>query len=164
MYTQSNLLVCDTDGTYTCLNRYDPRTHLFEGEYSLVHNAYAHDAYFLSRFLMDHRGHQLMLIDSDDARYSEVRHTYQHYMEDDVPRYVDELMQRQLEAEWDHHRQQDMGQLQLLIVKKLIEQEWEAVQAKESKSERETYVLLGQDFAFRRSVQTINRVVEFPHG
>lgn len=161
LYSSAHLLICEQDKTYTNLNRFNPRTHLFEGEYSLLHNEYARDAYFLSSFLFDHAAHPLMVIHSDDERYSEIRRTYHHYREEDVPRYIQELLQRRDEAEHTLTNQQQVGQLQLLVAKKMIEQEWESVQTRESTSERETYVLLGQDFAFRKSVQTINQVVDF---
>ena len=161
MYAAVNILVCDMDKTYTVLNRYDPKSHLFEGEYSLLHNAYSQDAYFLSRFLMEHRGHSLIMLDSESERYYHIKTTYKHYGEEDIERYMAELAHRRHEEERNLEMKQNMGQLQLRVAKKMIEQEWESVQQKESNCEKDTYVLLGQDFAFRRSLQTINQVVNF---
>ncbi|MCF8566495.1 hypothetical protein LLE49_17365 [Alicyclobacillus tolerans] len=161
MYTATNILVCDEDQMYTVLNRYNPKTHFFEGEYSLVHNAYSNDAYFLSKFLMEHRGHSLVMIDSDCERYFQIKRDYRHYGEEDVSRYIEELSERRREDEHQLSVKQNVGQLQLLVAKKMIEQEWEAVQNRPSKSEQDTYVLLGQDFAFRRAVDTIKQVVDF---
>jgi hypothetical protein len=157
----NNILVCESDATYTALNRYDPKTHTFEGEYSLLHNAYSHDAYFLSKFLMEHRGHTLVMIDSGDARYPAIKGSYRHFGEDDIEHYIEEISARRREDAHNLSAKQNIGQLQLLVAKQMIEQERESVQNRESHSERDTYVLLGQDFAFGWSVRTIDRVVGF---
>lgn len=161
MYTATNILVCEQDKSYTVLNRYNPKTHTFEGEYSLLHNAYSQNSYFLSRFLMDHRGHSLMLIDSEDERYFQIRRTYRHEREQDIERYMEEQSEQRKEEESDLTAKQSIGQLQLLVVKKMIEQQRETIQNQESHTERDTYVLLGQDFAYGWSVNTINRIVDF---
>ena len=161
MSTALNILVCDSDRTYTALNRYNSKTHSFEGEYSLLYNKYSQDTYFLYRFLIKHRGHNLVMIDSDDERYYDIKRHYRHFGEEYVDRYVEELSERQKEEEQDLSMKQNLGQLQLLVAKKMIEQELESVQNQESKSERDTYVLLGQDFAFHRSLKVINQVVSF---
>lgn len=161
LYTAANILVCDNDKTYTVLNRYNPKTHAFEGEYSLIHNEYTNDSYFLSRFLLQHHGHHLVLLNSDDERYYEIKQNYHHFEEEDISRYMEELAQRRAEDTQKLSVKQNVGQLQILVARKMIEQEWEAVQEQESSSERDTYVLLGQDYAFRWSVQAINRILEF---
>ncbi len=161
MYAAANILVCDTDKTYTVLNRYNPKTHSFEGEYSLLHNEYSNDSYFLCTFLMEHRGHNLMMVTSDDERYFQVKRDYRHFAEEDIEQYMHELTKLREEKENDLSTRLQMGQLQLMVAKKMIEQEWESVQNRESRSDEDTYVLLGQDYAFRKSLQTINQVVEF---
>lgn len=161
MSTAANILVCDTDMCYTILNRYNPKSHRFEGEYSLLHNDYTHDDYFLSKFLVMHRGHSICLLDSEDARYYEIKQRYRHFAEEDIESYVSELLEQKREEAQVLSAQQNAGELQLLIAKKMIEQEWEKVQNTASHSERDTYVLLGQDFAFGKSVQTIRQIAEF---
>jgi hypothetical protein len=152
------LLVCEQDRVYTALNRYRAEGGTFEGEYSLLHNSYSHDAYFLSRFLVMHATHPLMVLPNYHPQYTKVMAHYEHFEEDDIPKYMEEKRQRDSEAIYEQEKQQAVGQLQLLIAKKLIEREWEQVQQQPSHSERDTYVLLGKDWAFGWSVRTIDRV------
>ncbi|MDQ0190233.1 hypothetical protein [Alicyclobacillus cycloheptanicus] len=160
MYNTSYILACDKDHVYTALNRFDPKQNAFEGEYSLLHNTYSRDQYFLARFLIEHVAHPLVFLNSESDRYHEVIHNYGHFREDDISRYVQERVLQENEFEQTLTVQQSIGQLQLLIAKKMIEKELESVQNTPSSSERDTYVLLGKDWAFRWSVNTINDLVE----
>ncbi|MCL6549075.1 MAG: hypothetical protein K6T30_09230 [Alicyclobacillus sp.] len=160
MWNTSYVLVCDTDQTFTALNRFDPKTNRFEGEYSLLHNTYSNDGFFLFRFLLAHREHPLVLLDSESERYHQVIHSYRHFQEDDIPKYIEEKVQQQKEEEHDLIAKRSIGQIQLLIAKKMIEKEWENVKNEVSRSERDTYVLLGKDWAFGWSVRTINDIVD----
>lgn len=158
MQATTYLLVCDQHRTFTALNRFLPRQHRFEGEYSLLHNRHAGDHYFLSKFLLAHREHPVRLVGSDGDSYYEVLHAYQRFMEDDIPKYVEQCQLAEQEAENRLLAERHAGQLQLFVVKHWIQQEWEEVRQATAHSDLETYVLLGKDWAFRRSVDAINRV------
>ncbi|MBX5437410.1 MAG: hypothetical protein IRZ33_09365 [Alicyclobacillaceae bacterium] len=160
MRNTAYVLACDADRTFTALNRFDPKTSTFEGEYSLLHNTYSNDGFFLYRFLIAHRDHPLVFLDSGSERYYHVIHTYHHFQEDDIPKYIEEKVQQQQEQQHDLMAKRSVGQIQLLIAKKMIEKEWESVKNEVSRSERDTYILLGKDWAFGWSVRTINEIVE----
>jgi hypothetical protein len=156
MANESYIMVCDQDRVYTALHEYNRKTGAFSGEYSLLHNAYSGDDYFLARFLLQHEGHALRLLSSAREEYLDILHTYGHFMYDDISKYMQEKVLQEEEAAHDLEAKQSVGQLQLLVARQLIEKERESVQARPSRSERDTYVLLGQEWAFRWSVKTID--------
>ncbi|GGJ13598.1 hypothetical protein GCM10010885_23620 [Alicyclobacillus cellulosilyticus] len=164
MDTTSYVLVCERDKTFTSLHRFDRKRNVFEGEYSLLHNAYSYDQYFLARFLMAHVEHPLRLLPSDNERYDEVVHTYQRFQEDDIPAYIEEKLQERAEREHRLDVERSLGQLQLIIARQMILKEREEVQNRPSRSERETLVLIGQDYAFLRSVHIIDDIVAQGRG
>ncbi|MCL6592923.1 MAG: hypothetical protein K6T31_03025, partial [Alicyclobacillus sp.] len=142
MLHQAFVLVCDTHKTYTLLNRFDARRGGFEGEYSLLHNRYSQDQYFLARFLLAHQAHAVMLLSSADERYDDILHTYDHFMADDISKYIEEVHLREQELEQQRSAERSLGHLPLFIARQMIEKEWEVVRETPSRSERETYVLL----------------------
>ncbi len=151
----SYIMVCDEDRTFTSLNRFDRRANTFEGEYSLLHNTYSHDEYFLSRFLLAHVGHALQVVSSDEERYTRVWNDYRRFQEQDIPRYVEDKVLKMRDAEHALQARESVGQIQLLIAKQLIKREWESVQHESAQSDRDTFVLLGKEWAFQWSLRTI---------
>lgn len=160
MYNTSYILVCHEDRSFTSLNRFLPKQNIFEGEYSLLHNTYSYDEYFLARFLIAHLGHPVVLLNSESEQYHAVIHHFERFQGDDIPRYIEEKQQADRERQQELETKRSLGQLQLLIAKQMIQREWELVQNQAATSEQETYVLLGKDYAFRKSVMTINEVAE----
>ncbi|MCL6517254.1 hypothetical protein [Alicyclobacillus sp.] len=155
----SYLLVCDRHRTFTGLGRFLPKENRFEGEYSLLHNRHTRDQFFLARFLLAHREHPVRVIGSDGDQYYRVLNTYRRFMEEDIPKYVEERVGEE-QAEADRRlAEQQAGQLQLFVVKHWIEREWEDVRRTEAETEKDLYVLLGKDWAFQRSLHAIRRVV-----
>ena len=160
MWNASYIMVCDKDRAFTSLNRFDRRLDAFEGEYSLIHNTHSRDDHFLTRFLLSHIGHSLRVLSSEDDRCREVLQDYERFQEDDIPKYIEEKVLQQFDSERELEAKQSVGQIQLLIARQLIRKEWEMVQKRPAASDRDTYVLLGQEWAFRWSVHTIDDLVE----
>ena len=156
----SYIMVCDEDRAFTSLNRFDRRANTFEGEYSLLHNTYSHDEYFLARFLLSHVGHALQLVSSNEDRYRQVWNNYRRFQEQDIPKYVEDKVMHLRDAEHALQARENVGQIQLLIAKQLIKREWESVQHEPAQSDRDTFVLLGKEWAFHWSLTTIDRLVE----
>jgi hypothetical protein len=154
------ILACEEERMFTSLNHFDSRRQTFAGEYSLLHNAYAYDDHFLAKFLMAHEGHALVVLNSRMDRYHEVLKSYSHFSEEDIALYMEERTQRQVDAERELDVSRHVGQLQLLIARQMIDQEREATTHVHAATPRDTYVLLGKEWALRWSVDTIDRLAE----
>ena len=156
----SYLLVNDQQQIYTQLNQFDARKQLFQGEFSLVHNMYSYDAFFLSKFLFASKNQPLFLLNSQHDRYQEITSKYDRFLENDVPRYIEEKQQKSIEQKQDHLMDKNLGQLQLSITKGLVEKQLEDVKTQSANSPSEHQVLLGKELALQWVLHTIEEIVE----
>lgn len=156
----SYLLVNENDKIYTSLNHFDKKRNCFEGEYSLLHNEHSYDSYFYSRFMLRYKGEKLELIDSNDNRYSNIINTYTRFAEDDIPKYIEEKLYKQKETENDRVLDINLGQLQIAIMKSMLEKELESIKQKPANKESDHYIFLGQQLGMEWALRTLNDVIE----
>lgn len=160
MFHLAHILVNDDTKTFTYLNRYDRKRNRFEGEYSIVHNEYTYDSFFLEKFLLEHKELPVILLSSDHKRFTEITNKYHRYLEDDIPKIIEEKIQQRLEKEKMLELDRNLGQLQLAILKKMIENQLETIRAQTAKTSAEHQVLLGKELSLQWVLHTIDDIIE----
>ena len=145
---------------FTYLNTYDQKRKMFLGEYSLLHNQYAQDSRFLSQFLVENEKQPLHLVSSNNEDFRTITARYTRFLENDIPKYIEEKMQKQQEQKHELEMDRNLGQLQLSLVKKMVECQLETIQNQSGKNASEHQVLLGKELALQWVMHTINDIVE----
>ena len=156
----SYILVNETNQIYTKLNSYDRKNSRFEGEYSLLHNTYSYDSFFLSRFLLAFKNQPLLLIDHQHELHKKALNQFQHFSEDDIPKYIEEKKFREIEQKKDQQMDKDLGQLQLSIVKGMIEKQLESVRNQSGSNPSEHQVLIGKELSLQWALHMIDDIAK----
>jgi len=159
MSNLAHVLVCHDTKFFTFLNRYDDKRKKFQGEYSILHNLYEENSYFLNRFLAFHVGKELILMNSSHPDYPEVATKYQRFMEDDIPKYLEEQIQKEKDFRKDLDMDRNLGQLQLSILQKMVEEELKMVQNRGADTVDDHKVLLGKELGLQWVLHSLNDLV-----
>jgi len=156
----SFILASEFSKSFTFLNRYDKKKHRFEGEYSLYYNSHTRDSFFLSKFLFENQGKSLMLLPSSDSEYSHITNSYKRYLEGDIDKYIEEKNQKTDEVKKSTEFDKSLGQLQLSIVKQMVEKQLESIRKQPAESAADHQVLLGKELSLQWVSHMIQDVVE----
>lgn len=160
MFNRSFILVNQEKKIFTRLNEFDKKKKMFRGEYSILHNAYAEDSRFLSQFLLENEQSPLVLFGSGSEDYQKITNQYERFLENDVHKYIEEKAQMRHEQQRDFEMDRNLGQLQLSLVKKMVESQLETVQNQHGKSPSEHQVLLGKELSLQWVLHMIDDIVE----
>lgn len=145
---------------FTQLHTYDPKRKMFLGEYSLLHNQYAQDSRFLSQFLVENVKEPLYLISSKSEEYHSITNHYTRFLEQDIPKYMEEKTHKQVEEQRDHEMDKNLGQLQIALAKKMVEGQLETIQNQSGKSTAEHQILLGKELALQWTLHMMEDIVQ----
>ena len=154
------LLVSDTTKSFTSLHQYDKRKNLFQGEYSIIHNRFSYDHMFLSKFLLSTEGKPLTLISSLSPEYTTIFSKYERFLEDDISKYVGEQVEREKYVRTNQEVDKGLGQLQMMILKGLVEARLEQVQEKSAKEGADSRKLLGRELELDWILEKINEIID----
>lgn len=160
MEDPSFILASEQEKTFTYLNRYIPKKKNFEGEYSLIHNAFSEDSFFLSQFLFRNVDKPLVLLPSHHKDYRLILNTYHRFLEKDIPNYIEEKIQKDQEQKNTQYKEQQIGQFQLLLLKKMIEKELEKIEHLEMSQPENQKILLGKKLGIEWVLFTISDIIE----
>lgn len=158
MFSREYLLVCSYCDEYTMLHRYIPREGRFEGEFSLLHNRYTENDALLCKFLVTHVGHPVRLIPNRTDEFSNILARFHRFLEDDVDRHVEESRDRAKDQLADREFDRGLGQLQLLIVQKLLQEEAETLARTPGEGDGSQF-LLGKQIGIEWARNTIQDVI-----
>lgn len=156
----SFILMSENSKSYTFLNRYDRKKRHFEGEYSLLFNQHTNDSFFLSKFLLENQGKPLFLFPSGSGEYQNITSNYQRFLENDIDKYVEEKVHKQIETKKDLEMDKGLGQLQLLITKQMVEKQLESIKNQTGKTAADHQVLLGKELSLQWVLHTIEDIIE----
>lgn len=156
----SYILVNENNKIFTNLNEYDLKLKRFKGEYSLLHNTYSNDSFFLHHFLLKNSGQPLLVLNSANDKYTEITNCYNRFLENDIPKYIEEKIEKEKEHHKDIEMDKNLGQLQIALVKQMVEKEIEAVRNKNGKDLMEHSFINGQLIGLQWVSQMIENIVE----
>jgi len=153
------MLICSYCDEYTLLGCYLPKQGRFQGEHSIVHNRHLESDALLCKFLVAHVGHPVRLVPDRTDEYTSALARLTRFAEDDIDRYV---LEAKLAAEAhsrDREFDQGLGQLQLLILRQMLNHEAETVSRTPSLREADSQFLLGKQQALEWAAQTVEEII-----
>ena len=156
---QHYILACDTCESYTQLHTFDANKQAFDGEYSLLYNAYTHDHHFLNKFLIIHRNHQLHLLMNNDETYDYTLRNYQHFLWAQIDQYMMGKFYHDVDVNLEP-LYVEFEQLQLSILHKLLEQELDEIRKQVARDSAEGMVLLGKELALSWAIYTLQDIIK----
>jgi len=159
MKKPSFILVNEETKTFTNLNEFDEKKKRFKGEYSLLHNQYSDDHVFLSLFLKENQEKPLMVFNSQNQQYRNVLAHYNRFLENDIPKYIEEKIQQKHSFEKDVQMDRNLGQLQLSIVQQMVEKQLESVRNQTAETASDHQVLLGKELSLQWVLHMMNDVI-----
>lgn len=159
MLDREYLLACSYCDEYTMLHRYLPKEGRFQGEYSLLHNRYTEDDRLLCKFLLAHVGHPVRLIPNRTDEFSNMIARFHRFSVEDIDRYVEESKHREKDEEQDRNFDRGLGQLQIMIIQKLLHEEAEALSRTPS-GPKDAQFLLGKQMGIEWANRTIEDVLK----
>lgn len=77
---------------------------------------------FLSKFLIWTQGEPLTLVASDSPSYSTIIANYRRFMEEEISDYVEEQVNREVYTRRNADLDKGLGQLQVMILKGMVEE------------------------------------------
>jgi hypothetical protein len=160
LHNSSFVLVNYDDKVYTSLSRYNRKMKGFEGEYSLIHNRYSNDAFFLSKFLLSHPEKPLMLLHSQNNDYKEVLNRFSRFDEQDIEKYIEEKTDKTIEQQKEQEMDKNLGQLQLAIITKMVEAQIKTIQNQKADTAADHQILLGKELGLQWVLHTIKDVTD----
>jgi len=149
------LIYCAYCDEYCSLGHYLPKEGRFEGEYSLLYNQHTHDNELLCRFLLAHLGHHLKSIPDKTDEFSQIIRESTRFMEKEIDQFVFESQQRKQFAEQEREMDRSLGQLQLHVLSKMLEEEAKTVSRTPTQTSAESQFLLGKEEGIRRAIALI---------
>jgi len=152
------LVYCTYCSSYTLLHSYDKETSTFLGEYSLLHNEYTRNSVVLNKFLLTHLGHTLRTIPSKTDEYMNIICSANHFLEDDIDKYVEESMEQIKYREWNMRSEREIGKVQLHIVEHLLEHELNSLSDTRAATPAEGQVLIGKELGIKRAIEILREV------
>lgn len=160
MHNLSYILVNHDAMMFTHLNRFNSKSKQFQGEYSIIHNDFSEDNVFLNKFLLTYIHSPLYLLNNNDKEYLNVINNYSRFLENDIAKHIEEKIQTHIFKEKDLEMEKNLGQLQLSILKKMIEKQLETVRNQSATTQAEHQVLLGKELSLQWVLHTLEDIVE----
>jgi hypothetical protein len=125
-----------------------------------MHNTHTNDAFFLSKFLFQHQQKPLLLLPNGNDQYIDIIKNYHRFLEDDIEKYMDEKQQKVEENEKNLNMERGIGQLQLLILKEMIQEQLKSVHSEPTHSPSDHQVALGKELSLQWVLHTIGDIIE----
>lgn len=153
------LLFCTYCSSFTLLHSYNKESGTFLGEYSLLHNSYTENSMVLNKFLLSHLGHVIRPIPSQTEEYREIICTADHFLENDIDKYVEESLAQRKFQERDRKNEREIGQVQLYLIEHLLSHDLQALSQVRAATAAEGQVLLGKELGIKQSLELVRRVI-----
>lgn len=154
------LLYCTYCDEYTSLGHYVEKEGHFEGEYSLLHNQRMDSDELLCRFILCHLGHHLKAIPNRTDEFSYILQNTKRFKDGEVDQFVEEALQRKQAKEKDLAMDRELGQLQLNVLWKMIEDEAKVIAKLPTETKAEAQFLLGKEEGLKRSLSLLKDLME----
>lgn len=158
------ILFSDETKTFTMLNAYNRKSNTFEGEYSLVHNAYSKDHFFLNKFLINHENIPVVLIGDENTRYREIINHFEHFLEDDIAKYMEERFERDLERQRELFKRRSVDDLKINVLRKTIDEELNDLKEARPKDDEDRYIQMGEKLALKKILRIIDDLMRMDHA
>ena len=154
------LLHCTYCDEYTSLGHYVEKEGNFEGEYSLLHNQRMNNDTILCRFLLRHLGHHLKTIPNRTDEFSDIIKTTARFMDSEIDKFVEEANLKQVAKAKELVMDRELGQLQLNILCKMLEEEMQIISRLPTGTTAEAQFLLGKEEGLKRSLAVLKELME----
>jgi hypothetical protein len=154
------LLYCVYCDEYTYLGHFNEKDGHFSGEYSLLLNQSMQNDELLCRFLLSHLGHHLKMIPNRTDEYSEIMRTAKRFKDNEVDKYVEEALFMRKEREQDLLMERGLGQLQLNVLRKILEEEAQTIARIPTSTPAEAQFMLGKEEGIKRALSILKELME----
>lgn len=154
------LLYCTYCDEYTSLGHYVEKEGHFEGEYSLLHNHRMDSDELLCRFILCHLGHHLKAIPNRTDEFSDILQNTKRFKDGEIDKFVEEAIQRKMAKEKDLMMDRELGQLQLNVLWKMIEDEAKVIAKLPTETKAEAQFLLGKEEGLKRSLSLLKDLMD----
>ncbi|SDM72338.1 hypothetical protein SAMN04488137_1627 [Fictibacillus solisalsi] len=154
------LIYCPTCHEYSRLGKYDKKGHCFQGEYSLLHNCHLESGQLIFNFLKDHSDHSVKLVRSKTNEYMDILKNAHHYKSKDIDQLADEMINKQKAVEDERLLDRELGQLQLHILKGLLEEEANTISNQATQTSAESQFLLGKEEGLKKALNILTKLIE----
>jgi hypothetical protein len=140
------------------LNAYNRKNNSFEGEHSMLHNAYSKDGFFLNRFLINNENNPVVLVSNETDKYAETTKNYEDPFEDDIERYIEEKILKEIERTQGMFRQREASDFDFTVFKKFIEEELTDIKNERAIDIEDRYINEGQKMFAKKILRMISEV------
>jgi hypothetical protein len=132
----------------------------FEGEYSLLHNQRMQTDQLLCRFLLRHLGHHIKMIPNRTDEFSDIIKNAERFLETEIDKFVEESIHQQKAKQRDYEMERELGQLQLNVLLKIIEEEAGAISRLPTSTAAEAQFLLGKEEGLRKALNLLQDLMQ----
>jgi hypothetical protein len=125
----------------------------------LLHNHYTGNSTVLNKFLLAHLGHSIRSIPSQTDEYREIICTADHFLENDIDKYVEESKAKAKYRERDRKSEREIGQVQIYLIEHLLTHELHLLSQMRASTPAEHQVFLGQELGIKKALELLRRVM-----
>lgn len=149
-------LINEDTKQYTLLNAKKSVNGPFQGEHSLLFNQYDENLIILSKFIEKFAGNDIRIVTNNEERYLEMIHSYERFLHGEIDQYVGEQIDQKKYEEQNLETEKLLGQTQVLILKKWIEEKIKDLNAKEFTDDSSKDSILSRLYELEWVLQKIN--------
>ncbi|MDF2534341.1 MAG: hypothetical protein K0R18_498 [Bacillales bacterium] len=124
----------------------------------MLHNAYSKDGFFLNRFLINNENNPVVLVSNETDKYAETTKNYEDPFEDDIERYIEEKILKEIERTQGMFRQREASDFDFTVFKKFIEEELTDIKNERAIDIEDRYINEGQKMFAKKILRMISEV------
>jgi hypothetical protein len=124
----------------------------------MLHNAYSKDSFFLNRFLISNENNPVVLVSNETDKYAETTKSYEDPFEDDIERYIEEKILKEIERTQGMFRQREASDFDFTVFKKFIEEELTDIKNERAVDIEDRYINEGQKMFAKKILRMISEV------
>lgn len=149
-------LINEKTKQYTLLHTLVSDKGSFKGEFSLRHNQYDENLLILSKFIQQNAGKEIKIITDTNTQYVKMITEWDRFLYEEIDDYVGEQLEKKRYQEQNIRTEKLLGQTQILILQKLIEEKINELKTKDIQDKSTKESLLGRQYELEWVLQKIN--------
>lgn len=149
-------LINEKTKQYTLLHTLVSDKGSFKGEFSLRHSQYDENLLILSKFIQQNAGKEIKIITDTNTQYVKMIKEWDRFLYEEIDDYVGEQLEKKRYQEQNVKTEKLLGQTQILILQKLIEEKINELKTKDIQDRSTKESLLGRQYELEWVLQKIN--------
>jgi hypothetical protein len=160
MSVREYLIYCTYCNEYSTLGKYLEGDGQFEGEYSLAHNRRILGNELLCLFLLKHLGHHIKTYPDRTDEFSDILKHGVRFMDEEVDKFMEQEQSRRKKNDDELLMERGLGQLQLNVLQKIIEDEARTIAKIPTSSPAEGQFLLGKEEGLKHALEILDDLLK----